>query len=99
MQTRSEVQSAGNHGRQEQAMRRTRSDQERRKRGALGCVQDAPAANWQTEQVHQELTKPKQLGTPVRDLFFLIKSFKIGRPSFNLDLLQWKILPSGSLEA
>ena len=30
----------------------------------------------------------------MRDFFFLIKSFDVGRPTFNLNLLRWEDIPS-----
>ena len=33
--------------------------------------------------------KPKHLGTSVKDLS-LFKSFEVGRPTFNSNLLRWK---------
>jgi hypothetical protein len=38
------------------------------------------------DYISNQAKKPKCLGTHVRDLFFLIKSFEVGRTTSNLNL-------------
>jgi len=59
-------------------------------RGGLGTS----SLGCQLDYIWNQL-KSKQLGTPVRVVVvvFLIKSFEVRGPTFNLDLLRWKDPP------
>ena len=56
-----------------------------------GILNPCGGYSWLTTWLYQELTKTQVVGHTYEGFFFsLSKSFEVGRPNFNPDLLRWK---------
>jgi hypothetical protein len=67
-------------------------------------IKPSDSYSWLSTCLHLELTKTQVFRHNCWDFFFIIKSFEVGRPTFNLDLLRcedppliWATPSAGSL--